>query len=248
MPIKAVVFDAYGTLYDIQSVAAMTEKAFPGYGETVTQIWRMKQLEYTWLRSLMGRYESFWTITRDSLEYTLSCLGLENDGRFFDRAMDKYLHLDPYPDAKKTLAALKGYQRAILSNGNQTILDALVANTGLDSLLDKVISVESRKVFKPSPAAYELIEEQLGVPPSDVLFVSSNGFDVCGAKNFGLNVAWIRRAAPQAPRQDMDSAGGVLGALGMFKALRMQMETLGLAPDHEIGSLTELSSLLTKAA
>ena len=83
--VKAVVFDAYGTLYDIQSVAAMTEQAFPGYGETVTQIWRIKQLEYTWLRSLMGRYESFWTVTRDSLEYTLSCLGLKDDGAFFDR-------------------------------------------------------------------------------------------------------------------------------------------------------------------
>lgn len=245
--VKAVVFDAYGTLYDIQSVAAMTEQAFPGYGETVTQIWRIKQLEYTWLRSLMGRYESFWTVTRDSLEYTLSCLGLKDDGAFFDRIMDKYLHLDPYADAKQTLASLKNFRLAILSNGNQSMLDALVRNTGLDSHLDEVISIDSRKIFKPSPAAYELIEERLGVPPANVLFVSSNGFDAAGAKNFGLNVAWIRRAGPQAPRQDMD-ATGVLGPLGMFKALRMQSEALQLDPDHEIGSLSDLTGLLAKAA
>lgn len=247
MTVKAVVFDAYGTLYDIQSVAAMTEQAFPGYGETVTQIWRIKQLEYTWLRSLMGRYESFWTVTRDSLEYTLSCLGLKDDGAFFDRIMDKYLHLDPYADAKQTLAGLKGYRLAILSNGNQSMLDALVRNTGLDAVLDDVISIDSRKVFKPSPAAYELIEERLGVSPADVLFVSSNGFDVAGAKSFGLGVAWIRRTGPQAPRQDMDAAG-VLGPLGMFKALRMQREALQLDPDHEIGSLSDLAGLLAKAA
>jgi 2-haloacid dehalogenase len=247
MPIKAVVFDAYGTLYDIQSVAAMTEQAFPGYGEVATQIWRIKQLEYTWLRSLMGRYDSFWTVTRESLEYTLSCLGLKDDSGFFDRIMEKYLHLDLYPDAKRVVAGLSGYRRAILSNGNQAMLDQLVKNTGLDADLDAVISVESRAIFKPSPAAYELIEERLGVPPSAVLFVSSNGFDVCGAKNFGLRVAWIRRATAQAPRHDMDKAGGVLGPLGMFKALRMQMETLPFTPDYEIGSLSDLSGVLARA-
>lgn len=247
VPVKAVVFDAYGTLYDIQSVAAMTEQAFPGYGEAVTQIWRIKQLEYTWLRSLMGRYESFWTVTRDSLEYTLSCLGLEDDARFLDRIMEKYLRLDPYPDAKQTLASLKGYRLAILSNGNQKMLDDLVRNTGLDAALEAVISIESRKTFKPSPAAYELIEERMGVPPANVLFVSSNGFDVAGARNFGLKVAWIRRAHPQAPRKDMDAAG-VLGPLGMFKALRMQREALQLNPDHEIGSLSDLTGLLARAA
>src|SRR5476649_464680 len=106
--IKAVVFDAYGTLYDIQSVAEVTEAAFPGYGEMVTQIWRIKQLEYTWLRSLMRRYEDFSVITRDSLVYTLRCLGLKSDADVFERIMEKYLHLDLYPDALATLAALKG--------------------------------------------------------------------------------------------------------------------------------------------
>src|SRR3984893_1247192 len=103
--IKAVVFDAYGTLYDVQSVAAVTEEAFPGYGELITQVWRIKQLEYTWLRSLMRRYEDFSVITRDSLSHTLRCLGLKHDAGAFERIMDKYLHLDLYPAARAPLSA-----------------------------------------------------------------------------------------------------------------------------------------------
>jgi 2-haloacid dehalogenase len=118
MNIKAVVFDAYGTLYDIQSVAAVTEEAFPGYGEIITQVWRIKQLEYTWLRSLMRRYQDFSVVTRESLSYTLRLLGLEYDGGIFERIMDKYLHLDLYPDARASLAALRSRKLAILSNGS----------------------------------------------------------------------------------------------------------------------------------
>src|SRR5438045_461581 len=140
--IKAVVFDAYGTLYDIQSVAAITDEAFPGYGEIITQIWRMKQLEYTWLRSLMRRYEDFSVITRESLTYTLRCLGLKNDPGVFEKIMHKYLHLDLYPDAAATLAKLKGRKLAILSNGSTDMLNALVHNTGLDRVLDATISID----------------------------------------------------------------------------------------------------------
>src|SRR5271154_306708 len=118
MAIKAVVFDAYGTLYDVQSVASVTDQAFPGYGEFITQVWRIKQLEYTWLRSLMGRYQDFSVITQDSLAYTLRVLGLKRDEGAFERIMDKYLHLDLYPDATATLAALRGRKLAILSNGS----------------------------------------------------------------------------------------------------------------------------------
>src|SRR5262249_47936499 len=118
MTINAIVFDAYGTLYDIQSVADVTEEAFPGYGDIITQIWRIKQLEYSWLRSLMRRYEDFSVVTRESLAYTLRILGLEHDSDAFDRIMEKYLHLDLYPDAKTTLAALRGRKLAILSNGS----------------------------------------------------------------------------------------------------------------------------------
>ncbi len=158
MPIKALVFDAYGTLYDIQSVAAITDEAYPGYGEIITQIWRIKQLEYTWLRSLMRRYEDFSVITRESLAYTLRCLGLKNDARVFERIMDKYVHLDLYPDAAATLAQLKGRKLAILSNGSTDMLNTLVRNSGLDKVLDATISIDSKKIFKPAPDAYTLIE------------------------------------------------------------------------------------------
>src|SRR5260370_28256240 len=130
--IKAVVFDAYGTLYDIQSVAAVTEEAFPGYGDIITQIWRIKQLEYSWLRSLMRRYEDFSVITRDSLVHTLNVLGLKHDSDAFERIMDKYLHLDLYPDAMASLTAMKDRKLAILSNGSTAMLHALVHNSGLD--------------------------------------------------------------------------------------------------------------------
>src|SRR6476660_7775046 len=132
MTIKAIVFDAYGTLYDIQSVAAVTEEAFPGYGEIITQVWRIKQLEYTWLRSLMRRYQDFSVVTRESLAYTLRCLGLKYDEQVFARIMDKYLHLDLYPDALASLNAMKDRKLAILSNGSPDMLNALVKNSGLD--------------------------------------------------------------------------------------------------------------------
>jgi len=151
MTIKAVVFDAYGTLYDIQSVASVTERAFPGYGELITQIWRMKQLEYSWLRTLMERYEDFSAVTRESLSYTLSALGLSADARTFASIMDKYVDLDPYPDARATLESLKGRKLAILSNGSSDILDALVENSGFAKLLDATLSVDAVGAFKPSP-------------------------------------------------------------------------------------------------
>src|SRR6201992_1329585 len=132
MTIKAVVFDAYGTLYDVQSVAAVTEEAFPGYGEIVTQIWRIKQLEYSWLRSLMRRYEDFSVLTRESLVYTLRILGLKYDEAVFARLMNKYLHLDLYPDANAALAALKGRKLAILSNGSNDLATPLGRQTRRD--------------------------------------------------------------------------------------------------------------------
>ncbi len=189
MSIKAVVFDAYGTLYDIQSVASVTEDAFPGYGEIITQIWRIKQLEYTWLRSLMRRYQDFSLITRDSLAYTLRCLGLESDPVAFERIIDKYLHLE-------------------------------------------------------SPDAYTLIESTLNVPPANVLFISSNPWDACGAKSFGLNVAWIERVTPQAMALACVESD-VLPPLTMFKAIRTQMDELGFEPDYRIHALSELPALVS---
>ena len=245
MTIKAVVFDAYGTLYDIQSVAAITEQAFPGYGDIITQVWRIKQLEYTWLRSLMRRYEDFSVVTRESLAYTLRVLGLKYDEAAFDRIMDKYLHLDLYPDASASLAALKGRKLAILSNGSSDMLNALVKNTGLDRVLDATISIDKKRVFKPAPDAYTLIEEVMGMRPGEVLFVSSNPWDACGAKSFGLNVAWIERVTPQAMAEACVKSGAV-PPLTMFKALRTQMDELGVAPDHRIHALRELPELVAR--
>jgi 2-haloacid dehalogenase len=241
--IKAVVFDAYGTLFDIQSVAAVTEQAFPGYGEIITQIWRIKQLEYTWLRSLMRRYEDFSVVTRESLAYTLRCLGLKHDAQVFERIMEKYLHLDLYPDAAAALAAMQDRKLAILSNGSPGMLNALVRNSGLTAVLDATISVDAQKIFKPSPDAYALIESTLGVAPTEVLFVSSNPWDACGGKAFGLKVAWIERVTPEA--MALACAGnGLVPPLTMFKAIRTQMDELGLEPDYRIRALAELPELV----
>jgi 2-haloacid dehalogenase len=243
MTIKAVVFDAYGTLYDIQSVASVTEEAFPDYGEIITQVWRIKQLEYTWLRSLMRRYQDFSVVTEESLAYTLRVLGLAHDAAAFERIMDKYLHLDPYPDALATLTAMRDRKLAILSNGSPAMLDALVRNSGFDRVLDATISVDSRKIFKPSPEAYSLIEAVLGVPPAQVLFVSSNPWDACGAKAFGVKVAWIERVTPETIRLACVKSDAV-PPLTMFGAIRTQMDELGIAPDYRIRALSELPALV----
>ena len=243
MTIKAVVFDAYGTLYDVQSVADVTEDAFPGYGGLITQIWRIKQLEYTWLRSLMRRYEDFSVVTRDSLAYTLRGLGLDYEPATFERIVAKYLDLDLYPDAMAALEAMQGRKLAIFSNGSPAMLGALVKNSGLDRVLDATLSVDAAKVFKPSPDSYALIEKTLNIPPSGVLFVSSNPWDVCGAKSFGLNVAWIERVTPEAMALACLESE-TLPPLTMFKALRTQMDELGFQPDYRIRALGELPALL----
>jgi 2-haloacid dehalogenase len=241
--IKAIVFDAYGTLYDVQSVADITEEIFPGYGEIITQVWRIKQLEYTWLRSLMRHYRDFGAVTRDSLTYTLKCLGLEYDDESFARIMDKYLHLDLYPDAMLALEAMAEKKLAILSNGSPDMLNALVRNSGLRPILDAVISVDAKEIFKPAPEAYTLIESTLKISPREVLFISSNPWDVCGAKSFGLNVAWIERVTPEAMALACLESD-TLPPLTMFKAIRTQMDELGFEPDHRIHSLAELPKLV----
>jgi 2-haloacid dehalogenase len=240
---KAVVFDAYGTLYDIQSLSGITNDAFPGYGELITQIWRIKQLEYTWLRSLMRRYEDFSVITRNSLVYTLRILGLSYDENVFELIMDKYVHLDPYPDAIPALLSLKPCKLAILSNGSTDMLKSLVLNTGLADILDATISVDAKQVFKPSPNAYALIEERIGVKPEDVLFVSSNPWDAIGAKSVGFEVAWIERVT----NSEMAESFGrpeLVAPLAMFRAIRTQMDEIGIQVDHKVHSLADLSAIV----
>ncbi len=246
MRIRAVVFDAYGTLYDVQSVASVTERAFPGHGEIITQVWRIKQLEYSWLRSLMGRYADFATVTRESLAYTLRILGLAAHDALLAQLMEKYLHLDLYPDALPALAALSDRKLAILSNGSPAMLNALVENSGLDRVLDATLSVDEAGIFKPSPEAYRLIVTRLGIAPAEVLFISSNPWDVAGARSFGLKVAWIERVTPEAMAEACRRSD-LIAPLTMFKALRTQMDELGFTPDHTIRSLSELPALVARS-
>jgi 2-haloacid dehalogenase len=245
--IKALVFDAYGTLWDVRSVRAVADEAFPGCGEIIAEVWRQKQLEYSWLRTLMGRYEDFSIVTRDALAFTLRCLGLPYDAPVFQRIIDRYLHLDLYPDARDALAALQGRKLAILSNGSSAMLEALVHNTGLDKVLDMTISIDAAKAFKPSRAAYALIEARLGIAPADVLFVTSNPFDVCGAKAFGLQVAWIERVTPTALAGELADRRQI-AASAVFGIFRTQMDELGFVPDYRLRALAELPQIVSGAA
>jgi 2-haloacid dehalogenase len=231
MTIRALVFDAYGTLYDVQSVLAKAEALCPGKGELVSQLWRLKQLEYTWLRSLMAEYEDFWEVTGAALAFALRAAGIEPSPAICEPLLDNYLDLDPYPEARAALNALDGRKLAILSNGSPRMLQALITNSGLNRRIDTVISVDSVRAYKPHPSCYGLVEPALGIARTEVLFVSSNGFDVAGAKAFGFEVAWVRRA-------------GVGGHPTMFGMLRGRAEELGHAPNHTISALTDLPSLL----
>jgi len=231
MTIQALVFDAYGTLYDVQSVLAEAEVLCPGKGDVITQLWRLKQLEYTWLRTLLQEYQDFWLVTRAALDFALRAGGVEPDAAVCEPLMEKYLHLDPYPEAREALGALAGCKLAILSNGSPRMLQELVRNSGLDQWIDPAISIDSVRAYKPHPSCYALVEPALGVPKAEVLFVSSNGFDAAGAKAFGFEVAWVRRNDQAAPAT-------------MFAMLRARVEELGHLPDHIISVLTDLPGLL----
>lgn len=241
MTIKAVVFDAYGTLYDVHSVYAETERLCPGKGDLISHIWRLKQLEYTWLQTSLQEYRDFAFLTRASLEYTLRAVGIEPSDNITHALFDKYLHLDPYSEAKVALGHLKrlgGRKLAILSNGSTGMLSALIKNSGLDVYLDATISVDGARKFKPHPDCYALVGKALGIAKNEVVFVSSNGFDVVGAKNFGFNVVWIQRGGgPDVP------VDPVLPAL-MYRLLRGRAESLGYVHDHAVSALTDLPNLL----
>ena len=240
MPIKGLIFDAYGTLYDVHSVQAKTEELCPGKGDLITQVWRLKQLEYTWLQTSLQDYRDFTFLTQVSLEFALRAAGIEPSDRITKPLLEKYLDLDPYPEAKAALGALQrrgGLKLAILSNGSTAMLSALVKNSGLDAFLDATISVDGARKFKPHPDCYALVETTLGLKNDEVIFVSSNSFDVGGAKHFGFKVAWIRRAVPSAP-------SGPIGPAQMYRLLRANAETLGYLPDYTVGGLTDLIGLL----
>ena len=193
VPVRALVFDAYGTLFDVHSIGTACESLFPGRGEDLSRLWRTKQLEYTWLRSLMGRYADFETITRDALDYACGALGLELAQAHATGLMQSYRQLSPFSEVKDALAALHGRKLAILSNGSPAMLNALVEHAGMSKLFDAVISVDELKMFKPHPGVYGLATRYLGVNAKEIGFVSSNFWDVSGASSFGFRTFWINR-------------------------------------------------------
>jgi 2-haloacid dehalogenase len=211
MSVDAVVFDAYGTLYDVHSVVRRCESCFPGKGVQLSQLWRAKQLEYTWQRSLMRRYVPFSQVTREALAYSCAALGLSHR-EHEETLMAEYLRLAPFPEVRAALNRLK-MKRAILSNGSPDLLDPLVRNSGLS--FDAVLSVDELKIYKPAPQVYELAVQRLKVSKDRIGFVSSNCWDALGAKSFGFRVYWINRSA--AP-----------------------LDRLGFTPDEEVKSLDEI--------
>jgi 2-haloacid dehalogenase len=190
MRVEALVFDAYGTLYDVHSVVRRCETCFPGKGTALSQLWRTKQLEYTWQRSLMQRYAPFSTVTREALAFSCAALGLKL-GEHEDALMDEYLHLAPFPEVRAALARLPG-KKAILSNGSPDLLEPLVRNSRLH--FDAVLSVDEVKMYKPAPQVYELAVQRLRVPKEKIGFISSNCWDALGAKSYGFTVWWINRS------------------------------------------------------
>jgi 2-haloacid dehalogenase len=195
-PIKAFVFDAYGTLFDVYSVTSLCEELFPGNGQALATMWRAKQLQYSLLRSVMNRYEDFWQLTEDGLVYAARRLTLDLTIDKRARLMTAYLTLAPFPDTKRGLKALKDLDigLAILSNGSPKMLAAAVQGAGISNLLDAVISVDELKTFKPSPRVYGLIEQHLNLSARETGFVSSNSWDVHGAGAAGLRTFWLQRA------------------------------------------------------
>jgi 2-haloacid dehalogenase len=218
--IHACVFDAYGTLFDYASAAAGCRDALGGKMERLTILWRDKQLQYAWLRSLQGRHAGFWQVTGDALDYAMETLGID-DAPLRERLMNLYLKLDAFPEVPDMLRRLKAtrFKTAILSNGSPEMLDAIVGNAKIGALLDAVLSVEDVGVYKPHPKVYQLAVDRLGVAAQEIIFLSSNAWDAHAASAFGMRVAWCNRYG-------------------------QHRERLPGKPDHEIRTLAELPILV----
>jgi len=216
MPVAAAVFDAYGTLFDVHSAVGRSRAPLGDRAERVSLLWRTKQLEYTWLRSLMNRHADFWQVTGEALDYALDSFGIADAG-LRRSLMDAYLQLACYPEAPAALQALKqsGLKTALLSNGSPPMLQAAVASGGLENLLDAVLSVEAVGVYKPDPRVYQLAVERLCVPAEKILFVSANAWDAAGAKSFGLRVAWLNRSGQRPERLPCEADAEVASLDGL---------------------------------
>jgi 2-haloacid dehalogenase len=198
MAIDVLLYDAYGTLWDVHSVMKRCEACWPGKGMQLSQLWRTKQLEATWLRSLMGRYVPFSTVTREALGYACESLGLPLQRDHESELMGEYLKLATFPDVADALMRKPAGKNGILSNGSPDMLEPLVRHSGLK--FDAVLSVDAAKVFKPAPAAYQIAVERFAVPKERIGFVTSNFWDAAGAKSFGFTVYWINRGGVAAER------------------------------------------------
>jgi 2-haloacid dehalogenase len=212
---QAFVFDAYGTLFDVHSVVTAL-KEVTADAEAVSLLWRTKQLEYTWLRSLMGRYVDFWLVTDEALRFALKRFGIKVTANQHATLFDAYLHLSAYPEIPAMLATLAPRPCMILSNGSPRMLEAAVASSGFAGAFTRILSADLVKAYKPDPRVYELAPKALGLPRETTVFVSSNSFDVMGAKAYGFQVAWINRTNAQA-------------------------DELGIVPDIVLSRLDELS-------
>ena len=219
--ISVCVFDAYGTLFDYNTAAGRHSAVLGEKAAPLADLWRLKQLQYTWLRSLMGRYTGFWQVTGEALDFAMGELGIEDEA-LRANLMEAYLTLDTYPEVQETLATLRahGLRTAILSNGESSMLDAAVEAAGIADSLDAVLSVEEVGIYKPHPSVYQLVVDRLGVEAANVSFQSSNAWDANGAAAFGFRVAWCNRFG-------------------------QGQERVPEAPDAEITTLAELPALLS---
>lgn len=207
MTITTCIFDAYGTLFDVAAAAreAAAEPGREGFAEHWPQVaehWRLKQLQYSWLRAVTGAHTDFWEVTQNGLDWALEASGLGGDAALRERLLQLYWELSAYPEVPAMLAALKakGFNTAILSNGSPAMLDGAVQSAGVGELLDDVLSVESVGIFKPARAVYDLVDDRFGCAPSEVLFVSSNGWDAAAASGYGFTTAWVNRAGDPVDR------------------------------------------------
>jgi len=223
MPFQAIAFDAYGTLFDVYSIGALAEKCYPGKGDALAALWRDKQIEYTRLRTMCSMYKPFWEVTQDALIFSCKKLGLQLDFDAQNILMGQYAKLQAFPENLAVLQQLRqmNLKLAILSNGNLYMLESAVNAAGMQGLFSHLLSVDAVKKFKTAPEAYQLGPDVFGLPAKKILFVSSNSWDVCGATWFGYTSFWVNRA--NAP-----------------------MEELGVTPDGQGSSLTDLLSFVSQ--
>lgn len=203
MAIQAILFDAYGTLFDVYSIARRVEKFFPGKGTALAALWREKQVEYTHLRTLCATYKPFWEVTQDALVFSCKKLGLDLTLDAQQALMSEYATLPPFPECQSVVRQLRdqGVRLAVLSNANSQMLDGAVKAAGMQSLFSHLLSADSVGKFKTAPEAYQLGTDVFGVAARNILFVSGNGWDICGASWFGYKTYWVNRT--KAPQEEL---------------------------------------------